>query len=106
MKPDPDIEHFNRCLRNTAPGQALRVAVIERQLALNQLEAELERRQPDPDRLEKLRRAYIAASNVQSYAIQNLIDRCDWPPDSRAAFNYRWAPIPGWLLRRPPATPR
>ena len=103
--PDADLTRFEKQLGRTRPGMHLRLAVHESRLAVRQIQKLLAfgAGETDPD-LCSWRRAYVAACERASEAIDELWIIHRWPADGARERRYIWTPTP-WFRRTGKWTP-
>lgn len=90
---DSDLQRFEAGLNQTGAGLRLRLAMHEGNIALQQLRR-LEQQIPINKRsaVESWRKAYIAACNRASMAIDELFDAHQWPEDGARNRRFEWRP--------------
>ena len=100
--PDPDLKRFQAELERTRPGMRLRLAIHESNIAVKKIRALRAsfRRSTNlashSDVTEGWRRAYIAACNRASMAIDDLWNQHQWPEDGARNRYYEWRPAKGF----------
>lgn len=90
---DGDTERFEAGLNQTGAGLRLRLAMHEGNIALQQLRRLKEKALIDRrSAVESWRKAYIAACNRASMAIDELFDAHQWPEDGARNRRFEWRP--------------
>ena len=90
---DADDRQFELNLGETRSGLRLKLAIHESRIARQQIaRLQVMRGQRSQSAVESWRRAYVAACNRASMAIDELWDAHQWPTDAGRDRRFAWRP--------------